>query len=102
MHLPILSKPYNAYIPTNTNISTYFNKILYQNKTHTCYNVFFLQYNLLLLTENELLGSFLTHLSNYSFLQPLLISINQTLTETYIYFNLNKSIFKNYQILKLN
>src|SRR5207253_5472758 len=54
------------------------------------------------ISENESLGSFLTHLSNYSFLQPLLISINQILTETYIYLNSNEPKLKDYQILNSN
>ena len=64
------------------------------------HNLFLLQHNLLLLKENETLGSFLIHLSNYSFSQLILISINQTLTETHIYINLNEPILKNHQILE--
>ena len=95
MHLPISSKSYNAYKSLSINTST-------QNITNTCYNLFFQQHNLPLLKENEILGSFLKHLFNYSFLQLILISINQTFTEAHIYLNLKEPILKNHQILESN
>ena len=101
MHLLISSKLLNAYKLLNTNIHNYFNRTLTHNKTNTCYNLFLSQHNLPLLTENEILGSLLIHLSNHSFSQLILISINQTLTETHIYLNLNEPILKNHQILEL-
>ena len=100
MHSPIPSKPLNAYKLLNTNIHNYFNRTLTHNKTNTCYNLFLSQHNLPLLTENETLDSLLIHLSNHSFSQLILISINQTLTETHIYLNLNEPILKNHQILE--
>ena len=84
----------------NTDIYNLSNRISTHNKTNTCYNLFLSQHNLPLLKENETLDSFLIHLSNHSFLQLILISINQTLTETHIYLNLNKPILKNHQILE--
>ena len=95
MHLPISSKSYNAYKSLSINTST-------QNITNTCYNLFLQQHNLPLLKENETLGSFLKHLFNHSFSQLILISINQTFTETHIYLNLKEPILKNHQILESN
>ena len=94
MHLLLSSRSYNVFKSLSTNIYTYSNRTLTQNTTNTYYNLFFQQYNLLLLNVNKTLGSFLIHLSNHSFSQLFLISINQTFTETHIYLNLNKHILK--------
>ena len=99
MHLPISSKSLNTYKATNINTFINSNKILYSNNSYTCYNLFFILHNLLLLKENVSLGSFLIHLSNHSFSQLFYISINHTLTETHIYLNLYETKLINHTIL---
>src|SRR5205085_9370794 len=99
MYLPTSSKSLNTYKATNINTFINSNKIFYSNNSYTCYNLFLIQYNLPLLKENESLGSFLIHLSNYSFSQPFRISINHTLTETHIYLNLYETKLINHTIL---